>query len=175
MARQGKFIINDADFSPLIIYGTGTFLAYSGKDKYRNRSGCGGIPNLGPIPAGRYHIVNRPSGGWKDVIRNIGKYAWTWVTPTPIIKAEWFALYRDDNRIDDRTWINGVERGHFRWHPPGPLGVSLGCITLQHRSDFLAIRQSLLATQSVRLRNGLESYGIIEVSLNGSATCASGD
>ncbi|WP_158784574.1 DUF2778 domain-containing protein [Pantoea sp. BAV 3049] len=174
MALQGKFVVNDADFSPLSIYGVGTFLAYSGKDAYRNRGGCIGVPSLGPIPPGRYFIVDRPTGGARGVLRNIAKYSWTWVTPTPTIKAEWFALYREDGRIDDQTWINGVERGNFRLHPPGPAGVSLGCITLQHRADFTTIRQSLIATQQLKLANGLLSYGIIEVTLNGSETCPSG-
>ncbi|WP_082804129.1 tlde1 domain-containing protein [Erwinia sp. ErVv1] len=44
---------------------------------------------------------------------------------------------------------------NFRLHPPGPAGVSLGCITLQHRTDFLAIRQALLSTQQIKLLNGL--------------------
>lgn len=174
MALQGKFVVNDADFSPLLIYGVGTFLAYSGNDQYRNRSGCVGIPDNGPIPGGRYHIVNRPTGGWKGVIRSDLRDFWSWPTPTPTLKAEWFALYRDDPIIDDFTWINGVRRGNFRLHPQGPLGISLGCITLQHRTDFLTIRQAFLSTRQVKLPNGLLSYGTIEVILNGSQTCPNG-
>ncbi|TCL05298.1 DUF2778 domain-containing protein [Sodalis ligni] len=174
MPLHGKFIINDAYFCPFIIPGIGTFLAYSGKDHYRNRAGCVGIPGLGPIPQGRYHIVDRPTGGWKGVLRTDLHDAYSWVTPTPVIKAEWFALYRDEGSINDHTWINGVKRGNFRLHPPGPMGISLGCITLLHRSDFLAIRQALLSTQQVKLSNGLRSYGMIEVILNGSATCSNG-
>ncbi len=174
MPLQGKFIVNDARFCPLIIPGIGTFLAYSGKDQYRNRAGCVGIPGLGPIPQGRYHIVDRPTGGWKGVLRTDLHDAYSWVTPTPVIKAEWFALYRDEGSVNDQTWINGVKRGNFRLHPPGPMGISLGCITLQHRSDFIAIRQALLSTQQVKLSNGLKSYGMNEVILNGSATCSNG-
>lgn len=171
MPLQGKFVVNDADFSPLIFYGVGTFLAYSGNDHYRNRAGCVGVPDNGPIPGGRYHIVKRPSGGWKGIIRTDLHDFYSWPTSTPVIKYEWFALYRDDGRIDDHTWVNGVERGNFRLHPPGPLGISLGCITLQHRTDFLAIRQALTSTQQTKLPNGLMSFGTIEVILNGSQTC----
>lgn len=39
MALQGKFVINDADFSPLSIFGVGTFMAFSGNGAYRNRGG----------------------------------------------------------------------------------------------------------------------------------------
>lgn len=174
MTINGKFIIGNADYAPLYMYGVGTFLAYSGKDHYRNRAGCIGVPSLGPIPDGRYHIVKRPTGGWKGVIRTDLHDFYSWPTRQPVIKYEWFALYRDDGRIDDHTWINGVERGNFRLHPPGPLGISLGCITLQHRTDFLSIRQALLATQQVKLANGILSYGVIEVILNGSETCSGG-
>ncbi|WP_410010065.1 tlde1 domain-containing protein [Pantoea agglomerans] len=78
--------------------------------------------------------------------------------------------YRE--RLNVRT--RKVERWNFRLHPREPLGVSLGCITLQHRTDFIAIRQALLSTSQVKLRNGLMSFGTIEVVLNGSKTCPSG-
>lgn len=99
MSLQGKFIVNDADFSPLIIYGIGTFMAYSGKDQYRNQASCIAIPELGPIPDGRYHIVKRPTGGWKGIIRTDLHDFYSWPTSTPVIKYEWFALYRDDGII----------------------------------------------------------------------------
>lgn len=174
MALQGKFVVNDATFSPLTFYGIGTFLAYSGNDQYRNRAGCIGVPDNGPIPDGRYHVVNRPSGGWKGVIRTDLHDFYSWPTSRPVIKYEWFALYRDDWKIDNHTWVNGVERGNFRLYPPGPLGISLGCITLQHRTDFIAIRQALMSTPQIRLPNGLMSYGTIEVILNGRETCPDG-
>ncbi|EHN8807689.1 DUF2778 domain-containing protein [Enterobacter roggenkampii] len=174
MSLQGKFVVNDATFSPLTFYGIGTFLAYSGNDQYRNRAGCICVPDNGPIPDGRYHIVNRPSGGWKGVIRTDLHDFYSWPTSRPVIKYEWLALYRDDGKIDDHTWVNGVERGNFRLHPPGPLGISLGCITLQHRTDFIAIRQALMSTPQIRLPNGLMSYGTIEVILNGRETCPDG-
>lgn len=70
MALQGKFIVNDADFSPLMIYGVGTFMAFSGDGIYRNRGGCGMIPDKGPIPRGKYWIVDRPEGNWKNRLRS---------------------------------------------------------------------------------------------------------
>lgn len=99
----------------------------------------------------------------------------TLANTNPVIKAEWFALYRDDGKLDDYTRISGVRRGNFRLHPSGPAGVSLGCITLQHRTDFLAIRQALLTTPQVKLSGGLMSYGTIEVILNGNTPCPSRD
>jgi hypothetical protein len=37
MALKGIFTVNDADYSPLLMYGIGTFMAYSGNREYRNR------------------------------------------------------------------------------------------------------------------------------------------
>ncbi|WP_413556347.1 DUF2778 domain-containing protein [Brenneria sp. L3-3Z] len=88
----------------------------------------------------------------------------TWITCTPTNHSDWFALYKDDGLIDDYIWIEGVQRGNFRLHPIGPLGLSEGCITLQHHSDFYTIRNALLRTKKVPVRSsGLQAYGCIEV------------
>ncbi len=63
MAYTGKFLVNNEPLSPLIISGIGMFDAYSGDQQYRNRGGCTAVPNKGAIPAGRYWIVDRPTGG----------------------------------------------------------------------------------------------------------------
>lgn len=46
-------------------------------------------------------------------------------------------------------------------------------IAKRHKIDFIAIRQALLSTAQVKLRNGLMSFGTIEVVLNGSKACPS--
>lgn len=66
MALHGKFVFNDAHYSPLSFPGGGTFLAFSGDGAYRNRGACGMIPKMGPVPAGKYWIVDRPEGGLKS-------------------------------------------------------------------------------------------------------------
>jgi hypothetical protein len=170
MALQGKFVVNNKPLSPLSIFGVGTFMAFSGNDIYRNRGGCTALKNNGPIPAGRYWVVDRPSGG-------IGSRVQTWTRDTvnsmlgtPTRHDEWFALYRDDNKIDDYTWVNGVERSNFRLHPAGGDGVSLGCITVQNHSDFHTIRRALLHTSTVPVRNTrLRAYGVFEVITHGYA------
>lgn len=155
-----------ADYSPLTLYGIGTFLAFSGNGNYRNAPGCGAIPDNGPIPAGKYWIVDRPSGGVREPVK-------TWFSDVvnsnlynvPTSKNDWFGLFRDDSSIDDYTWINGVRRGNFRLHP-GTL--SLACITLKHHSDFAAIRTALLRTKTVSVRNTrLRAYGMIDVISHG--------
>jgi hypothetical protein len=171
VALQGKFLVNNEPVSPLTIFGVGTFNAFSGNGIYRNRGGCTAVPDNGPIPAGRYWIVDRPAGG-------IGSQAWAWTKDTwnsfngvPSHHSEWFALYRDDGRIDDVTWVNGVERGQFRLHPVGGRGISLGCITLASYTDFETIRRALLHTSTIAARHsGVRAYGTIEVVTYGN-TC----
>ena len=170
MALQGKFIVNNAPLSPLSIFGIGTFMAISGNGMYRNRGGCTAIKDNGPIPAGRYWIVDRPTGGIGSRIQTWAKDAANSIIGTPTNHGEWFALYRDDGKIDDVTWVDGVERGNFRLHPIGGRGVSLGCIAVKGRSDYQAIRRALLHTATVPVRNGdLRAYGMIEVITYGNA------
>ncbi|WP_369834613.1 DUF2778 domain-containing protein [Cronobacter dublinensis] len=163
MALFGKFTINNADFSPLLIYGVGTFMAFSGDSTYRNRGGCVALPDKGPLPPGRYLIVDRPQGGAGSRIRTQVIDAWNSVAGVPSDHTQWFALYRADGLLDDYTWINEVKRGNFRLHPVGGQGLSLGCITLQHSSDFALIRDALLATNKVVMSKGILTYGEIEV------------
>ncbi|SMG13975.1 DUF2778 domain-containing protein [Paraburkholderia susongensis] len=171
MAYTGKFLVNNEPLSPLIFVGLGTFNAYSGDKQYRNRGGCTAVPNNGPIPAGKYWIVARPTGGIRSKALAWLKDEWNSIWGHPSNHGEWFALYRDDGAIDDVTWVNGVKRGQFRLHPAGGHGTSLGCITLPRLTDFLAIRNALLHTATIPVRNsGLHAYGTIEVVTYGN-TC----
>ncbi|WP_081062057.1 DUF2778 domain-containing protein [Burkholderia territorii] len=171
MAYTGRFLVNNDFLSPLTIDGLGTFDAFSGNGIYRNRGGCTAVPDNGPIPAGKYWIVDRPTGG-------VGSRAWTSIKDAynalkgrPSYHSEWFALYRSDRLIDDFTWINGLQRGQFRLHPTGGDGISLGCITLPSRTEFLRIRTALLTTDKIAAGNsGLDAYGTIEVLAYGN-TC----
>lgn len=164
MALQGKFVVNNQPLSPLSIFGVGTFAAFSGNGIYRNRGGCVAVEGKGPIPGGRYWIVDRPKGGMASMAWTWAQDAWNTAIGVPSNHTEWFAMYRDDGKIDDQTWIRGVERGQFRLHPVGGRGVSFGCITLPNYSDFQAIRRALLHTTTIPGRNsGLRAYGSIEV------------
>jgi len=171
MALTGKFLVNNEPLSPLSFLGIGTFNAYSGDKQYRNRGGCTAVPDNGPIPAGKYWIVARPTGGIRSKTYAWTKDTWNAIKGTPSDHAEWFALYRDDRVIDDVTWVNGVKRGQFRLHPAGGQGTSLGCITLPRHTDFSIIRRALLHTATIPVRNsGLHAYGTIEVVTYGN-TC----
>ncbi|MDH6146472.1 MULTISPECIES: DUF2778 domain-containing protein [Paraburkholderia] len=171
MAYRGKFLVNNEPLSPLTLFGVGTFYAYSGNAIYRNRGGCTSIAENGPLPAGKYWIVDRPTGGIRSQAFAGIKDTVNAFKGRPSYHSEWFALYRDDGKIDDTTWINGVERGQFRLHPAGGDGLSLGCITLPSRTDFLTIRTALLHTMTIAAGNsGLKAYGTIEVITYGN-TC----
>lgn len=74
-------------------------------------------------------------------------------------------LFRDDGKIDDYTFVQGVKRGNFRLHPIGPLGLSEGCITLQHPIQFNYLRDRLLESGATLNIPGsqLKAYGTIKV------------
>lgn len=170
MALSGKFVINDAYYSPLSFPGVGTFLAFSGNGAYRNRGGCGMKPAVGPVPAGKYWIVDRPEGGIRSQVNAGARDIYNHVVKGATFRHnEWFALWRDDWGIDDYTWVEGVKRGNFRLHP-GTL--SEGCITLAHDSDFAMLRGALLRTQQIDVpcMRKLKAYGTIEVIAHGK-TC----
>ena len=75
----------------------------------------------------------------------------------------WFALYRHDTHIDDRTFINNVERGSFRLHPAGQSGISNGCITLPNHSHYRILMHGLLASGTFKVTAGLDALGTIQV------------
>lgn len=167
MALYGKFVINDAYYCPLSFPGVGTFLAFSGDGFYRNRGACGMKPAVGPVPPGKYWIVDRPEGGLKSQVITGVKDAWNhYKKGATFTHKDWFALWRDDWSIDDYTWIESVKRGNFRLHP-GTL--SEGCITLPHDTDFAMLRNALLRTQKIEVpcMKKLKAYGTIEVIANG--------
>jgi hypothetical protein len=66
MPIHGKFIVNSKHLAPLMMFGVGAFMAFSGNGIYRNRGGCTAVPDNGSIPAGKYWIVDRPTGGLRS-------------------------------------------------------------------------------------------------------------
>jgi len=163
MAVHGKLLLNGADYAPLNMYGVGVFMAFSGKGDYRNKGACGAVPDDGPLPPGKYWIVDRKEGNWfsqkglevKDAVNKaIRRY--------DVGRSDWFALWRDDWKIDDWMYIDGIKRGHFRLHPGH---VSEGCITLAHDSDFMILHDALMRHPpfQVPCTKSLMARGWIEV------------
>lgn len=64
MALQGKVTLDGADYAPFNLYGVGVFIAFSGNGIYRNNGACGAVKSNGPLPLGKYWIVERGSGGF---------------------------------------------------------------------------------------------------------------
>ena len=95
-----------------------SFAAFSGNGSAANDPTKTADENVGPLPKGTYYIVARQSGGLRGSLRDFAHRH----IPGNTDKAEWFSLYRADNKVDDQTTIDDVVRGAFRLHPKGPLG-----------------------------------------------------
>lgn len=159
MALHGKFYLNKADFAPLVFPGVGTFMAYSGNKGYRNQPGCTFVTDNGPLPVGRYWIVDRHVGGMRTQFRESLATLFR-----RNIRADWFGLYRDDGSVNDYTWIDGIKRGSFRLHPAGSRQLSLGCLSVHHPTDFYMLREALLRTPKIQIPGAeLSAHGTIEV------------
>jgi RHS repeat-associated protein len=127
-----------------------SYPVFSGMGADRNNPASTGVPDSGPIPLGTYYIVDRPSGGRLGGLRD-------WVTG----RDEWFALYRDDGCVDDKTTVGGKTRGNFRLHPGT---VSKGCVTFVHKDQFSEVRNLLLGTTTGTVPGtSLTYYGTITV------------
>jgi hypothetical protein len=144
--------------STLVAPGVGMYPAFSGQKEGRNNPAAMGKPDIGPLPTGRYFIVDRESGGRLGWLRDL-----VLENVYGTDRGSWFALYRDDGRIDDVTMVNGVRRGAFRLHPIGPRGLSEGCITLNSPSDFLALSRKLRAGPMIAVAGGGKAYGTVDV------------
>ena len=148
------FILNGLLFTTFTYDGV-RCTAFSGNGPHRNHPGSGHVPNDGSIPTGRYYIVDRQSGGRMGPLLD-------WFADRDL----WFALWREDSVLDDQTFVDGVRRGEFRLHPKGPRGISLGCITLEHRSEFDTMRAYLLAQPINYIPNTrTQAYGIVNVGI----------
>lgn len=172
MALHGKLILNGADYAPFNLFGVGVFMAHSGMGTYRNNGTCGAFPDLGPLPVGRYWIVDRLEANmFLQLKREISDSSNRLFGRREFGKSDWFALWRDDALIDDYMWIEGVKRGNFRLHPGQ---ASKGCITIAHNSDYARIHNALKNTPLIQVprKNGLLARGWVEVASSGfNKTC----
>lgn len=126
-----KFELNNKPMSTFWC-GATRFPAFSGLGKHVNQRLSACVLAAGPIPPGTYYIVDRESGGVLGPL-------WDRIKG----RTNWFALYAIDNRIDDHTYCEEVERGNFRLHPKGPYGISKGCIVIDDPAKYLYLRTIL--------------------------------
>ena len=161
MAINCTFALNKKRYSTLVCAGVGEFVAFSGNGVTVNDPACTSVVNVGPLPLGRYYIVDRGRGGGISQFIAAFKDA-----NNTTDRSTWFTLHRDGETIDDETFINGIRRGEFRLHPRGSSGQSLGCITLVNKQDFARLRQRLLSTVRIPVPSGMGfAYGIVEVNV----------
>lgn len=159
MSVSCTFLLNNQPMSTLICPGVGSMAAFSGLPSYVDNPAATAVQDAGPLPKGTYYIVSRQSGGRIGWLRD-----WLKDRGSNVRHDDWFSLYRNDNVIDDYTFINGVRRGNFRLHPNGRFGVSEGCITLASKAQFYKLRDFLLS-QETRAIPGttIRYYGTVEV------------
>ena len=153
------YLLNNYGLSTLSVPGVGFFPAYSGNaGPHRNNPNSVAVVNIGPLPFGKYYIVDRPLGGIRTKLE--AGYA-------SLISGSdrdlWFGLYREDSDVDDITFIDQVKRGAFRLHPAGYSGVSQGCITLPNHSHYKILREALLGTARIKVSASLTAYGTVQV------------
>jgi hypothetical protein len=154
------FELNGQAVSILKCEGGLQYDAFSGNGApYVNNPKYQSTVQAGPLPVGRYYIVDRQSGGrlgWlRESIQSLGSTD----------KSGWFGLYRDDGKIDDHTIVEGIGRGAFRLHPMGPLGISEGCVTLHSAIGFEELSAFLRSKKGEYVPGTqLKYYGVLEVS-----------
>lgn len=130
-----------------------SFPAFSGIGDHINRRISACVLNQGPIPPGEYFILNRESGGRLGWLRDLFND-----------KRDWFALYANDDEIDDETWCEQVKRGQFRLHPKGRMGISQGCIVIEHSKDFQSL-SAMLKNSEPRTITGTEIRALGKVTV----------
>lgn len=130
-----------------------SFPAFSGLGVHANRRSMTCAKGVGPLPLGRYYIVDRQSGGMLGAIRDLMSD-----------NRHWFALYAADAAIDDYAFCDQVKRGHFRLHPKSGIGVSEGCITIHSAMDFNQIGAILRSVPAAPIPGStLKAYGMVTV------------
>jgi len=153
------YVLNGEPLSRLVCDGV-SYDAFSGDAaSYVNDVRYQDVPDLGPLPLGRYYILDRESGGLTGWLRDpIQDYF------AGTDKSEWLSLYRDDDLVDDNTIINNTQRGAFRIHPIGPRGISQGCVTLFSPLAFVVLRQYIRNRRGETLPGkSIKYYGILDV------------
>lgn len=159
MKLKCTFHLNNQYMSCLCVDGLGSFAAWSGQGEGRNNPNMTHVPSIGALLNGRYYIVERPTGGRLGAIKDA--YA-KHIYGTD--RSLWFGLYRDDGKIDDVTFTQGVKRGGFRLHPVGPRGISEGCITLFNPREFNVLRWRILNSPTFNIPgSNLRAYGEVRV------------
>ncbi|VXC89154.1 conserved hypothetical protein [Burkholderia sp. 8Y] len=157
MPVRCTFTLNNREHSTLVCEGYGTIEAFSGNKKGRDNPAEIATPDIGPIPPGTYYLIDRRSGGLLGGLRDI---------LTPLYSTDhskWFALWNP--KTGDVTMVNGIMRRNFRLHPEGPLGLSMGCITVVNPAEFEFLQRFIRRSPPMLSVPGssLKAYGTVTV------------
>jgi len=106
---HGYFKLNSEPLSKLEIAAY-RLDAFSGDGEHKNKRGSMCLKDKGPIPVGRYYIVDRQSGGRLGPLYDIFGG-----------RSGWFALYADDGMIDDYTFLQKSTKRSFSSASKGKL------------------------------------------------------
>lgn len=154
------FELNKQLTSRFTCMGFGGVVAFSGDGPGLNNPDATGIRDVGPIPTGTYYIVDRESGGFLEPLRD----AWTRMVSVRLTIRNWFALWHP--QTGDHVMVSGVQRGEFRLHPQGDLGLSEGCIVILDPLDFDRLERYLRSAKPEMPILGsrtTKAYGTVEV------------
>lgn len=145
-----RFRLNNQPVSELIVDGIGSFRAFSGNDGFRNSLAAQCLEDIGPLPLGRYYVLDRVNGGRAKFFKDLIGY-----------RSDWFVLYAIDNDVDDVMWCDEVARGKFRLHYGGN---SDGCITVIDRAQYTMLHDMIKSYGASPVEGGkFNAYGILEV------------
>ncbi|WMY07449.1 DUF2778 domain-containing protein [Paraburkholderia phenoliruptrix] len=152
------FSLNSRNTSVLSCPGVGQFSAFSGTSTGRDNPQAVAQADIGPLPPGRYYLVDRQSGGRLGWLYD---FARTYAYGTD--RSQCFMLWREGS--GDTTVINGVRRGSFRLHPMGPRRLSEGCITVVNQAQFKMLADYLHKQGATLPIPGttLKAYGYVDV------------
>jgi hypothetical protein len=154
-----SFLLNNRETSTLYCQGFGSVKAFSGTDVGRDNPFDTGMKDIGPLPRGKYYLIDRQSGG------RFG-WLWDWLAVHAHVSTdhtEWFMLWNE--RGGDTTFIDGARRGNFRLHPMGPHRLSQGCITVVDPAEFNTLQRFIRSQGPTTPVPGstLKAYGTVDV------------
>ncbi|HTH61615.1 MAG TPA: DUF2778 domain-containing protein [Paraburkholderia sp.] len=159
MPVQCTYWENGKTTSRLFCSGFGSVEAFSGTGPGRNNPRATAMANIGPLPSGRYYLVDRQSGG------RLG-WLWDWLGTSLHVTTDhskWFMLWHE--RTGDSAFVEGIRRGSFRLHPAGPQNLSKGCITVVSPAQFDLLQRYIRSRVPDKPVPGqtFNAYGTVDV------------
>ena len=151
----------------LVCQGIGTYDVVSGLYAFHNDVNCA-FKDEAPIPPGNYYITERAPGSFRNRMQNWALEEWRWIHGVNNDKAKWFSLISVQTQ-SNAIIVNGRSRGAFKLHPLNSdgSGHSAGCVTFFNFNEFFFVREAILKTSTVKIRQkelgDVKTYGMLKV------------